>query len=160
MTCVTAGDIVAVEVQPMTRIGLVVLNAFVAFTAIFGAIFVVPTIPLEWLKHGPFTDYTVPALTLGILVGGSSSLAAVLLLIRPWAGALATIVAGVMIIGFEIVEIGVVGFTLVEYDASQFQAWLQVIYLALGTVQVFFGYRMWRRLEPRTERTGFAHQAR
>ncbi|MGZ8563388.1 MAG: hypothetical protein ACXWWU_07190 [Candidatus Limnocylindria bacterium] len=144
----------------MTRIGLVVLNAFVAFTAIYGAILVVPTIPLEWLKHGPFTDYTVPALALGILVGGSASLAAVLLLIRPWAGAMATIVAGVMIIGFELVEIGVVGFTLIEYDASQFQAWLQVIYLALGTLQGFFGYRMWRRLEPSIQRTSLAHQAR
>ena len=144
----------------MTRIGLVVLNAFVAFTAIFGAIFVVPTIPLEWLKHGPFTDYSIPALALGILVGGSSTVAAILLLVRAWAGAVATIVAGVMIIGFEIVEIGVVGFTLIEYDASQFQAWLQVVYLALGSVQVLFGYRMWRRLEPRTQRTSFAHQAR
>ena len=144
----------------MSRIGLVVLNGFVAFTAIFGAILVVPTIPLEWLKHGPFTDYTIPALALGILVGGSSSVGVVLLLARPWAGAVATIVAGVMIIGFEIVEIGVVGFTLIEYDASQFQAWLQVIYLALGSVQVLFGYRMWRRLEPRMPRTSLAHQAR
>lgn len=144
----------------MTRIGLVALNAFVAFTAIYGAIFVVPTIPLEWLKYGPFTDFTVPALALGILVGGSASLAAILLLIRPWAGAVATIAAGVMIIGFELVEVGVVGFTLIEYDASQFQAWLQVIYLALGTLQVFFGYRMWRRLEPRVERTSLEPQAR
>jgi hypothetical protein len=144
----------------MTRIGLVVLDAFVAFTAIYGAIFVVPTIPLEWLKYGPFTDYTVPALALGILVGGSATLAAILLLVRPWAGAVATMVAGVMIIGFEIVEIGVVGFTLIEYDASQFQAWLQVVYLALGAVQLFAGYRFWRRLEPRIRRTGLAHEAR
>lgn len=144
----------------MSRVGLVVLNCFVAFTAIFGAIFVVPTIPLEWLKHGPFTDYTVPALALGILVGGSSTVGALLLLARPWAGAVATIVAGVMIIGFEIVEIGVVGFTLIEYDASQFQAWLQVLYLGLGSLQVLFGYRMWRRLEPRMPRTSLAHQAR
>ena len=144
----------------MTRFGLVVLNAFVAFTAIYGAILVVPTIPLEWLKHGPFTDYTVPALALGILVGGSASLAALLLLVRAPLGAAATIVAGVMIIGFELVEIGVVGFTLIEYDASQFQAWLQVIYLALATLQVLFGYRLWRRLEPRTRTAGLAQQVR
>ncbi|MGZ6372927.1 MAG: hypothetical protein ACXWL8_05980 [Candidatus Limnocylindria bacterium] len=84
-------------------------------------------------------------MALGILVGGSSALAVILLLVRPWAGAVATIVAGLMIIGFELVEIGVVGFTLVEYDASQFQAWLQVIYLALGSFQVLFGYQVWRR---------------
>jgi hypothetical protein len=144
----------------MTRIGLVVLNAFVAFTAIYGAVLVVPTIPLEWLKHGPFTDYTVPALALGALVGGSASVAVILLLIRPWLGAVGTVVAGVMIIGFELVEIGVVGFTLIEYDASQFQAWLQVVYLALGSLQVFFGYRLWRRLESQMRPTGFAQQAR
>jgi hypothetical protein len=144
----------------MTRIGLAVLNAFVAFTAIYGAILVVPTIPLEWLKYGPFTDYTVPALALGILVGGSASLAALLLLVRPPLGSAVTIVAGVMIIGFELVEIGVVGFTLIEYDASQFQAWLQVIYLALGTLQVLFGYRLWRRLEPGMRPAGLAHQVR
>ena len=141
----------------MTRIGLVVLNAFVAFTAISGAIFVVPTIPLEWLQYGPFTDYTVPALALGILVGGSSLLAAILLLVRPVAGAVATVVAGVIVIGFELVEIGVVGFTLIEYDAAQFQAWLQVIYLALGALQVLFGYRLWRRAHLPAPRIALAH---
>lgn len=141
----------------MRRFGLLALDAFVAFTAIYGAIFVVPTIPLEWLKHGPFTDYTIPALALGILVGGSASAAAVLLLVRPGAGAVATIVAGIMIIGFELVEIGVVGFTLIEYDPSQFQAWLQVIYLALGSLQVLFGYRAWRGTGSAIPRVGFAH---
>ena len=144
----------------MTRIGLVVLNAFVAFTAIYGAIFVVPTIPLEWLKYGPFTDYTVPALALGILVGGSATLATILMLVRARFGAVATIGAGAMIIGFELVEIGVVGFTLIKYDASQLQAWLQVFYLALGSLQVLFGYRLWRRLEPRTRPAGLAAQLR
>jgi hypothetical protein len=141
----------------MRRYGLLALDAFVAFTAIYGAIFVVPTIPLEWLKHGPFTDYTVPALALGILVGGSALAAAGLLLVRPGAGAAATVVAGIMIIGFELVEIGVVGFTLIEYDASQFPAWLQVIYLALGSLQVVFGYRAWRRTGSAIPRVGFAH---
>ena len=140
----------------MRRIGLLALDAFVAFTAIYGAIFVVPTIPLEWLKRGPFTDYTVPALALGILVGGSALVAAVLLLVRPSVGALATIGAGIMIIGFELVEIGIVGFTLIEYDASQFPAWLQVIYLALGSLQVLFGYRAWQATGSTVPRVGFA----
>jgi hypothetical protein len=142
----------------MRRIGLLALDAFVAFTAIYGAIFVVPTIPLEWLKRGPFTDYTVPALALGILVGGSALVAAVLLLVRPATGALATIGAGIMIIGFELVEIAIVGFTLIEYDASQFPAWLQVIYLALGSLQVAFGYRAWRATGSTIPRIGFANR--
>jgi hypothetical protein len=140
----------------MRRIGLIVLNAFVAFTAIYGALFVVQTIPLDWLKHGPFTDYTIPAIALGVLVGGSASLATVLLMVRPAIGATATVVAGLMIIGFELVEIGVVGFTLIEYDASQPQAWLQVLYLALGSLQVVFGYRSWRGAGARAPRIGLA----
>lgn len=128
----------------MKRTGLFAMDAFVAFTAIYGALFVVATIPLEWLKWGPFTDYTVPALALGILVGGSSLIAALLVIVRPPLGAIASIVAGAMIIGFELVEIAVVGFTLIEYDASQLQAWLQVFYLALGSLQVLLGYRFWR----------------
>jgi hypothetical protein len=141
----------------MTRIGLIVLNAFVAFTAIFGAIWVVPTIPLEWLKWGPFTDYTVPALALGILVGGSATIATALTVVRPRIGALASMLAGVMIIGFELVEILVVGFTLIEYDASQFQAWLQLIYLVLGAIQLWLGYRLWRSLRAPKARLATAH---
>jgi hypothetical protein len=62
-----------------------------------------------------------------------------------------------MIIGFELAEIGVVGFTLIEYDASQFPAWLQVIYLALGSLQVLFGYRAWQKTGSAFPRVGFAH---
>lgn len=141
----------------MTRIGLVVLNAFVAFTAIYGAIFVVQTIPLDWLKWGPFTDYTVPALALGILVGGSNTVAALLTLFRPRIGALASMLAGVVIIGFELVEIAVVGFTLIEYDATQFPAWLQVIYLVLGAFQLWLGYRLWRAVRAPAARVALAH---
>jgi purine-cytosine permease-like protein len=83
--------------------------------------------------------------------------ATVLLLVRPSAGAAATIVAGITIIGFELVEIGVVGFTLIEYDASQLPEWLQVIYLALGFLQVLFGYRAWRRTGSAIPRISFAH---
>ena len=141
----------------MTRIGLIALNAFVALTAIASAFLVLPTMPVEWLKHGPFTDYTVPALALGILVGGSALLGALLLAARPSVGALATVVAGAMIIGFEVVEIGVVGFTLIEFDASQPQAWLQLFYLALGAMQLAFGYRLWVRLGRSPFEAGFAH---
>jgi len=49
---------------------LVVLLALQAAGAIFGAIFVVPSQPVEHLKVLP--DYTIPALALGLLVGGSA----------------------------------------------------------------------------------------
>ena len=40
------------------------LTAFLAVTTIAGAVFVVPTLPPEWLVGSIFTDYTVPAAAL------------------------------------------------------------------------------------------------
>jgi hypothetical protein len=125
-----------------TRIGLLILNGFVAISAIAGAIWVVPTMPMEWIKAGPFTDWTIPAIALGA-VGVLAAAAFVALLVRPWLGALGSIVAGVAMVVFELVEIGVVGWTLADPTLSGFQASLQVIYLVIGSVQALLGWRLW-----------------
>ncbi len=128
------------------RGGLIALEAFMAATAIWGAAFVVPTIPLDWLNKGliaPFTDTTIPALALGILCGGSALVALVALIVRPRLGALLAILSGALMIGFELVEILVVGFTPVMYP-DQFPAWLQPFYILLGAVIVLLGERLWR----------------
>lgn len=132
------------------RIGLVVVNGFVAVTAIAGAIWVVPTMPLEWLKFGPFTDWTIPAIALGF-VGFVAGFTAILVFVRPWAGALASIVAGVAMIIFELVEIGVVGWTLSDPSLAGFQKSLQLVYLIVGTIQAALGIGLWaltRRAAP------------
>jgi hypothetical protein len=127
----------------VTRIALLVLNALVAVSAIAGAIWVVPTMPLEWIKAGPFDDWTIPALALGF-VGVLAAGALVGLLVKPWLGALASVVAGAAMIGFELVEIAVVGWTLSDPELNgYFQAWLQPIYLAVGTGQLLLGMRHW-----------------
>lgn len=90
------------------------LAAFVTLTALQGAIFVVPTMPRSVLHKGVlaiFSDFTIPALALGILCGGSALVAFVTVLARPQLGALASMTAGVFMIGFELVEIVAVGFT-------------------------------------------------
>ena len=51
------------------------LAAFMALTAIQGAIFVVPTMPRSVLHQGIlalFSDFTIPALALGVLCGGAA----------------------------------------------------------------------------------------
>ena len=121
---------------------LVVLAAFVAISAIAGAIWVVPTMPLEWLKFGPFTDWTVPAIALGFC-GLIAAITTVLLLVRPWAGALASMVAGLAMVVFELVEIGVVGWTLSDPTLEGFQKSLQLVYLVVGSVQAVLGYALW-----------------
>jgi hypothetical protein len=127
----------------VTRIALLVLHALVAVSAIGGAIWVVPTMPLDWIKAGPFTDWTVPALALG-LVGVLAAVSFVAVLRRPWLGALASVVAGAAMIAFELVEIGVVGWTLADPRLNgNFQAWLQPIYLVVGSAQLILGIVLW-----------------
>ena len=121
---------------------LVILAAFVAVSAIGGAIWVVPTMPLEWLKSGPFTDWTVPAIALGFC-GVVAAVTTVALLVRPWAGALASMVAGLAMVVFELVEIGVVGWTLSDPTLEGFQKSLQLVYLVIGGVQVVLGGVLW-----------------
>lgn len=127
----------------MSRIALLILNAIVAVTAIAGAIWVVPTMPLEWIKAGPFDGWTIPAIALGF-VGILAAIAFAAVIARPWLGALASVVAGFAMIAFELVEIAVVGWTPADPALNgNFQAWLQPIYLVVGLAQLLFGVRLW-----------------
>jgi hypothetical protein len=141
-----------------TRIGLLVLAAVVAVTAIPGSIWVVPTMPLDWIKAGPFTDWTVPAIALG-LVGIVAAFTFVLLLVRPWAGALASVATGAAIVTFELVEVGVVGWTLTDPGPSYFQSWLQSIYLVVGSIQVLLAVRLWLGRRGEAPRLPLIHPA-
>jgi hypothetical protein len=125
-----------------TRIALGLLEVFVVLTAVQGAIFVVPNLPRAWIAGTPFADYTVPALALGIVCGGASLIAGLGVMLRPLLGAALSVMAGVVLIGFELVEIGVVGFALATYGPGTPQAWLQVIYLAVGTAITLLGFRL------------------
>ncbi len=128
------------------RIPLVALEAFVALTAIYGAIYTVPLIPREWLYAGviaPFADATIPALALGIVCGGSALIALISVLAWPRIGAMASMVAGAAIIIFELVEMLVVGFTAAMYP-TQPVAWLQLLYVAIGAAILLLGMRLWK----------------
>ena len=57
-----------------------VLDTFNAISAIGGGIAMLvgaDKFPVEWLRNTPFSDYTIPAFVLAIVVGGSSLIAAV-----------------------------------------------------------------------------------
>jgi len=128
------------------RVTLSVLAAIVALTAIQGAIFVLPTMPTSVLHLGMialFSDFTIPALALGVLCGGGALVALIAVVLRPWLGGLLSMVAGMFMVGFELVEIMVVGFTPIQ-TPTQPQAWLQVFYLAIGALMVALGWRLWR----------------
>lgn len=122
------------------RIPLILLNAFLALTAIAGGIGMLIGVlepPLELLEGSPFNTYTVPGLTLLVIVDGSALLATVLLLRRHLFGAWAAIVAAAMIMRYEIVEVLVVG------SDPGLARNLQVFYFVLGLVIAALATRMW-----------------
>jgi hypothetical protein len=126
-----------------SRVAILLIDAFLAITAIAGAIFVVPTLPHDWLQNGLFSDYTIPALALGVPVGGSALVAAASVLFNAKFGAAAAVVSGLMIISFELVEIATVGLSVVVHGAGMPQSWLQPIFIVIGIALAILGGRLW-----------------
>lgn len=141
---------------------LFVLAAFMAVTAIAGALFVVPGLPLEWIDGGPFADYTLPAVALGF-VGSLALVTVIVLVVRPEVAGVAAVATGAAMVAFELVEIAVVGLSLVEHGPGEPVAWLQVVYIAIGLMTIGMGGALWvstaddRRRRDRT--SPIAHRA-
>lgn len=126
-----------------SRSALLVLTGFLALTAISGGVLVVPGLPIEWIEGSVFSDYTIPAIALGV-VGALALVAAILAFRRSaWAG-LAAVVVGLAMITFEVVEIAAVGFSLTEYGLGEPFAWLQVIFIVIGVLTATAGAAVWR----------------
>ncbi len=121
---------------------LIALSAFIAVTAIAGALFVVPTLPLEWLDGSVLDDYTIPALALGF-VGGLAIVTVIALIVRPDVASALAVMTGVAMVSFEIVEISVVGLRLVEHGLEEPVAWLQVVDIVLGVLTALGGLGLW-----------------
>jgi len=116
--------------EKSVRIALVVVDLFAAVSAIVGAVGLLVgfmDIPLSELTGRPFADFTVPALLLGIVVGGSALVAAIIALFGPRRfEALASAAAGCIMVGWMAVEIAMVGLDV----------WVQAAYFAVGLVMI------------------------
>jgi hypothetical protein len=112
------------------RITLVVVDLFLAVSAIVGAIGLVAgfmNVPLSVLHGTPFADFTVPSLLLGVAVGGSALAAAAIAVFGPRRyERLASAGAGCIMTGWMIVEVALIGLG----------SWLQPLYFALGLVMI------------------------
>jgi hypothetical protein len=122
---------------------LAVLAGFIAITSIAGALFVVPTLPPEWLEGSVLADYTLPALALG-LVGILALATVVAIVARPEVAGAIGILAGLGMVAFELVEIWVVGFSLIDHGLDEPVAWLQVVYLVAGTLTAGIAWDLWQ----------------
>lgn len=112
------------------RVAMITVDAFVALSCFVGAIGLVVgfmNIPLSVLQGTPFVDFTVPALILGVVVGGSALAAAAIGLYGPRRfEAWATAGAGAILVGWMTVELIMIGLGTP----------IQVVYLTLGLVMV------------------------
>ena len=86
-------------------------------------------VPPEMLRGTPFGGYLIPGFILAVVVG-RSAVAAVLLL-SPGAGAPASIVAGVVMMGW------IAGEVLLLNQPSW--TWIEALYFALGLAMVVLG---------------------
>jgi hypothetical protein len=142
------------------RIALLFLEAFIGLSALSGGIGLVQgvefgwAVPLAWLAGTPFSDYTIPGLVLVIVVGGSALLAAATLFIdREWA-VLISVLAGVLMVGYEVVEI-------ISIDSNvgsdlPIALGAQLLYIVLGLLIFGLAGSLWMR-EYRSQRLHLRH---
>lgn len=114
---------------------LFVASVFVALTAIGGGITLaigMDKFPPGWLFGTPFSSYLIPGLILAVVVGGSAAVATVATLRRSDIGALTSMLAGAILLGW------LIGERLILPKAAfvpQFW-WLEAIYIAAGLMMV------------------------
>jgi hypothetical protein len=121
---------------------LFVANAFVALTAVPGGITLATgfdKFPVAWLTGTPFSSYLVPGLILAVVVGGSAAVAVVVTLRSREAGALSSMLAGAIMLGW------LVGERLILPSAAFPPQlwWLETIYIAAGLMMVLPPVVVW-----------------
>lgn len=121
------------------RVALLILDAFVALTAIGGGVAMVATLdrfPPEWLRGSPFADYSIPGLILAGVVGGSAAAAAVALWRRPRLGVPASAMAGAILAGWVVGEIVILN---QNGAATSPRTMMEGLYLIVGAVMMLSG---------------------
>jgi len=125
---------------PLTVWGriLLVLFFFIGLGAVAGSIGVMKEVmpfPEVWLRGTPFHSYFYPGLILCLVVGGSQFAAAFILLRRSSLANRASLIAGLVLIGWIVGEFRLIGF----------QAPIQVCFVAIGLVEVGLSFASLRR---------------
>ena len=112
---------------------LIILNIFLALTAIPGGFCLLTDIaspPIDELKGSIFTDYTIPALVLIIIVGGSALITSIMLIHKNKYALLFSAMCGLIIMFFEFVEVLAIG------SPAGAGLVMQILYFVLGVAIV------------------------
>jgi hypothetical protein len=122
------------------RVLLILLNGFLALTAIAGGVGLLADLnapPVTALAGSPFSDYTIPGLALLIVVGGTAVIATLLSARKHALAALVSCLAGAVIVVFEIVEVLVIG------SPPGIARTLQLFYFSLGGILIAVSLIYW-----------------
>lgn len=129
---------------------LLVLDLFLAVTAIAGGIGLLTGLiapGTDLLDGSIFSSYVIPGLALLFLAGGSATLATIQVAARGDYQYEASILAGAVIIVFELVEWAIIGYSF-----------LQAVYLAIGAVIIALaGGLLYRAVSQAVAQTRPAH---
>jgi hypothetical protein len=123
------------------------MTLFLSVTAVPGAVMLVLgafTPPTDMLRESFFRSFTVPGLTLAVVVGGSAVLAAVQLIRRRPIGAVCAAAAGVFVMAFEFLQVVSIG------SPAGPSRVMQLLYFALGALLGAVSVAT-RRLTPRPD---------
>lgn len=135
----------------VTRLALVAVEGFVAFSAFGGGLALLrgefdQYLSVDWLAGTPFTDYQFPGLVLVVGVGGTALLAAATALVqREWA-VLISMLAGLVMVGFEVVEAASLDSKV--GSALPMVLGLQLLYLLAGLAIFGLAWSLWNREYP------------
>lgn len=123
------------------HIALVVLDLFVAVTAIGGGIALVTGLEGDRfspaiLRNTPFRGFVGPGLILAIAVGGSAAVATALTITDRETGAVVSILAGAILMGFIAIEARI----LADQDG-----WskTEIVYFVTGLLMAVLGAVVW-----------------
>jgi len=128
----------------LVRLALAVLEGFGALTAIAGGIGLMMRelpFPLAWLAGTPFSDYTIPGLVLLVVVGDGMLLALATVFLPREGAVLISMVVGLLMMAFEVVEIASVDSKAGEVLALALL--LQVFYFVLGLAIFGLAASLW-----------------
>ena len=125
-----------------TRIALFIVESFIALTAIQGGFGILSgslELSQDWLAGSPFSSYTIPGLTLLVLVGGSAVLGAAVAFIEHPATAAIGVMSGAFMAAFEVVEVLSVDANVAATDLPLVVA-AQTLWFVAGLVTVVLAW--------------------
>ena len=126
------------------RITIGIITGFIALTAIGGGIALLSgaedaRFPLEWLEGTPFKTYTIPALLLTFVVGGSSLIACITVFRNLKTGILSSLASGIIMVGFIVVEV------LILKQTPPGPTPIETMYFVLGFVTFLLAGFLWQK---------------